>query len=122
MTTLAICGVGNIEVRDLVGRPPGLFCLPGIVGHNVRTLRAMPFVMQPGDVYCLHSDGVTSRGNLRGCLPGTPESVARRIVDAWGRPHDDATAVVLGYGAGARLAPSTAAAPAGPPAGPPAPA
>jgi negative regulator of sigma-B (phosphoserine phosphatase) len=117
------CGIGNIEVRDLVGRSPGLFCLPGIVGHNVRTLRAMPFSMQRGDIYCLHSDGVTSRGDLRGCLPGTPESVARRIVDAWGRPHDDASAVILGYGAGARLAEAAAAgAPAGPAAAPPRPA
>jgi hypothetical protein len=108
------CGIGNIEVRDLVGKPPGVFCLPGIVGHNVRSLRAMPFSMQPGDIYCLHSDGVTSRGNLRDCLPGSPEAVARRIVDAWGRPHDDASAVVLGYGAGARLAAAAAAGPAGP--------
>ncbi len=116
------CGIGNIEVRDLVGGAPGVFCLPGIVGHNVRVVRGMPFTMQPGDIYCLHSDGVTSRGNLRSCLPGTPESVARRIVDTCGRPHDDASAVVLGYGAGARLASAAAASPSGPPSAPPAPA
>jgi phosphoserine phosphatase RsbX len=97
------CGVGNIEVQNLEGRTPGLFCLAGIVGHKVRTLRAMPFTMQPGDIYCLHSDGVSARGNLRGCLPGTPAAVARRIVEEWGRHHDDATAVVLGFGAGPRL-------------------
>jgi negative regulator of sigma-B (phosphoserine phosphatase) len=98
------CGIGNVEVQSLEGAAPGLFCLPGIVGHNLRTVRAMPFAMRPGDVYCLHSDGVTARGNLRGCLPGAPEAVARRIVESFGRRHDDATAVVLGYGAGARLA------------------
>jgi negative regulator of sigma-B (phosphoserine phosphatase) len=97
------CGIGNIEVQSLAGQPPGLFCLPGIVGHNLRTLRAMPFTMQAGDIYCLHTDGVSGRGNLRGCLPGAPEAVARCIVDRWGRHHDDATAVVLGYRAGARL-------------------
>jgi Stage II sporulation protein E (SpoIIE) len=106
------CGVGNIEVQSLAGQPAGLFCLPGIVGHSVRVLRTMPFTMQSGDIYCLHTDGVSSRGDLRGCLPGAPQTVARRIVDAWGRPHDDATAVVLGYGAGAKL-PAGIQAPAG---------
>jgi negative regulator of sigma-B (phosphoserine phosphatase) len=110
------CGIGNVEVQSLAGKAPGLFCLAGIVGHNMRTVRAMPFTMQPGDIYCVHSDGVTSRGNLRGCLPGTPEGVARRIVEDWGRSHDDATAVILGYGAGAGLelpaAPGRRAAPA----------
>jgi negative regulator of sigma-B (phosphoserine phosphatase) len=97
------CGIGNIEVQILAGQPPGLFCLPGIVGHNLRTLRTMPFTMQAGDIYCLHTDGVSGRGGLHGCLPGAPETVARCIVDRWGRPHDDATAVGLGSGAGARL-------------------
>jgi Stage II sporulation protein E (SpoIIE) len=97
------CGIGNIEVQNLSGQPPGLFCLAGIVGHNLRALRAMPFTMQSGDIYCLHSDGVSSRGTLRDCLPGTPEAVARRIVETWGKSHDDATAVILGYGAGRRL-------------------
>ncbi len=106
------CGVGNIEVQSLAGQAAGVFCLPGIVGHNVRALRIMPFTMQSGDIYCLHTDGVSSRGDLRGCLPGAPQAVARRIVDAWGRPHDDATAVVLGFGAGAKL-PAGIQAPAG---------
>jgi len=97
------CGIGNVEVQSLAGRPAGLFCLPGIVGHSVRTLRTMPFTMQSGDIYCLHTDGVSGRGNLRAFLPGAPRTVARSIVDACGRAHDDATAVVLGYGAGAKL-------------------
>ena len=105
------CGVGNIDVQVLAGQPAGLFCLPGIVGHSVRALRTMPFTMQSGDIYCLHSDGVSGRGDLRGCLPGAPQAVARRIVDAWGRLHDDATAVVLGYGAGAKLPAGTPAPP-----------
>jgi negative regulator of sigma-B (phosphoserine phosphatase) len=110
------CGIGNVEVQSLAGQPPGLFCLPGIVGHNLRTLRTMPFVMQNGDIYCLHTDGVSSRGDLRGCLPGSPEAVARCIVDGWGRQHDDATAVVLGFGAAAgnRLPAAPGAAGAGP--------
>ena len=100
------CGIGNVEVQSLVGVAPGVFCLPGIVGHRPRALRSMPFTMQSGDIYCLHTDGVSGRGNLRGCLPGVAETVARRIVEGWGRPHDDATAVVLGYGAGQQLPPA----------------
>lgn len=91
------CGVGNIELRALCGSTPSVFCLAGIVGHNVRTSRIMRFAMQPGDIYCLMSDGISSRGDFKSCLPGAPETVARRIVEQWGRHHDDATAVILGY-------------------------
>ncbi len=99
----SFCGVGNIDVISLAGASPGLFCSAGIVGHNMRRCRAMPFVMSPGDVYCLISDGVSSRGDLRAALPGHPEEVARRIVEKFGRDHDDATALILGFGAEALL-------------------
>lgn len=97
------CGVGNIEVQAINGSSPSVFCLAGIVGHNLRTSKVMPVTMKPGDIYCLLSDGVSSRGNFKSCLPGDPESVARRIVEQWGRAHDDATAVVVGFGHSALL-------------------
>jgi hypothetical protein len=92
------CGIGNIEVQALNGAAPSVFCLAGIVGHNLRTSKVMPFRMKAGDIYCVMSDGVSTRGNLKSCLPGPPDTVARRIVEQWGRTHDDATAVVLGFG------------------------
>jgi hypothetical protein len=91
-------GVGNIEVQALNGQAPSVFCIAGIVGHNFRATKVMPVQMKTGDIYCLLSDGVSSRGNLKSCLPGDPESVARRIVEKWGRAHDDATALILGFG------------------------
>ncbi len=97
------CGVGNIEVQSLNGSSPSVFCLAGIVGHNLRTSKVMPVRMKPGDIYCLLSDGVSSRGNFKSCLPGDPESVARRIVEQWGQAHDDATALVIGFGHSALL-------------------
>ena len=100
------CGIGNVEVQALAGKQPGLFCLAGIVGHNLRTVRAMPFAMQRGDIYCLHSDGVSGRGDQRTCLPGEPAAVARCIVETHGRNHDDATAVIVGFAAGAQLRPA----------------
>ncbi len=102
------CGIGNIEVQALHGRSPSIFCLAGIVGHNVRVSKVMTFAMSPGDIYCLTTDGVSSRGNLKSCLPGAPETVARRIVESWGKDHDDATAVVLGFGDGTLLADTAA--------------
>jgi negative regulator of sigma-B (phosphoserine phosphatase) len=92
------CGIGNIEVQSLAGTPPSLFCLAGIVGHNMRASKVMRVAMKPGDIYCLMSDGISSRGNLKSCLPGTAEAVARRIVEHWGKDHDDSTALVLGFG------------------------
>lgn len=92
------CGIGNIEVQSLNGQAPSVFCLAGIVGHNMRASKVMPFTMKPGDIYCVMSDGISTRGNLKACLPGAPETVARRIVESWGKDHDDATAVILGFG------------------------
>lgn len=92
------CGIGNIEVQALSGQAPSVFCLAGIVGHNLRTSKVMSVSMKPGDIYCLMSDGVSTRGNLKSCLPGAPEAVARRIVEHWGRDHDDATALIVGFG------------------------
>jgi hypothetical protein len=106
------CGIGNIEVQALNGQPPSVFCLAGIIGHNMRTSKVMPVTMKSGDIYCLMSDGISTRGNLKGCLPGSPETVARRIVEHWGKDHDDATAVILGFGEVALLADSLVAAPA----------
>jgi len=98
------CGIGNIEVQALNGQPPSVFCLAGIVGHNMRSSKVMKVAMKPGDIYCLMSDGVSSRGNLKACLPGPPETVARRIVESWGKDHDDATALILGFGDAGLLA------------------
>ena len=103
------CGIGNIEVQALHGPPPSIFCLAGIVGHNVRVSKVMAVAMRPGDIYCLTSDGVSSRGNFKTCLPGPPEVVARRIVENWGKDHDDATALVLGFGEAILLAEGAAA-------------
>ena len=97
------CGVGNIEVQALAGGAPSVFCLAGIVGHNLRTSKVMSFQMKPGDVYCVMSDGVSSRGNFKTCLPGEPTEVARRIVEQFGRDHDDATALIMGYEADSLL-------------------
>lgn len=97
------CGIGNIEVQALAGRAPSVFCIAGIVGHNLRTSRVMPFRMRPGDIYCVLSDGVSTRGDFQVCLPGAPVDVARRIVEQFGRAHDDATALVLGFEADSLL-------------------
>lgn len=97
------CGVGNIEVQAMSGTAPSVFCLAGIVGHNLRTSKVMSFQMKPGDIYCVLSDGVSSRANLKSCLPGAPDDVAKRIVEQFGKDHDDATALVMGYQADALL-------------------
>jgi negative regulator of sigma-B (phosphoserine phosphatase) len=103
------CGIGNIEVQALSGAAPSVFCLAGIVGHNMRSSKVMSVKMKPGDIYCLMSDGVSIRGNLKSCLPGPPEEVARRIVEHWGRDHDDATALIVGFGESELLADQPAA-------------
>ena len=59
--------------RRSTAQAPSVFCLAGIVGHNMRSSKVMSVTMKPGDIYCLMSDGVSTRGNLKSCLPGPPE-------------------------------------------------
>jgi negative regulator of sigma-B (phosphoserine phosphatase) len=88
-------GVGNVDIIALRGTTPPVFCVAGIVGHNMRSPRAHSFVMGRSDVLCMFTDGVSARGGLRELLGGSLAETARRIVDVRGRPHDDAAALVF---------------------------
>ncbi len=89
------CGVGNVEVRTLVGVPLSLFSMAGIVGHHMRRAREMKFQIRSGELHCLLTDGVQTRAELEVCLEGARESMPERIVKRWGRSYDDATALVF---------------------------
>ena len=96
--TLRYAGLGNIAgtvVSD--GRRSGLVSLPGIAGHNARSLRETEHPLPPDAVVVMHSDGVRERWDLDdypGLLVHGPLVVAATVLrDAGGR-RDDASVLV----------------------------
>lgn len=94
---LRFCGVGNTDVYTLGSQPTGLYSTEGILGSRIRTPREQRLQLHAGDVLVLHTDGVSSEfrsSRLEHGPRGSPAELARRIVNEFGRPHDDATCVV----------------------------
>ena len=95
--TLTWAGVGNVEGRLLrAGRGPteSLLTLAGIVGHELPPLRATCVEVERGDVVLLATDGLSAAFADDLEPRGSCESIARRLLDDFARPADDALVVV----------------------------
>ncbi|HEY2796032.1 MAG TPA: transcriptional regulator, partial [Micromonosporaceae bacterium] len=71
--------------------------LPGIVGHQARTVREFDYPAPAGALIVLHSDGLTDRWSLKswpGLFDHTPSVVAATLLRDAARPHDDASVLV----------------------------
>lgn len=95
---MRFAGVGNISawVVDDEGRH-GMISHPGIVGHQVRSMREVSFPLAGGVLVILHSDGISNKWDLRS-YPGLRNQdvtvVAATIMRDAGIRHDDASIVV----------------------------
>lgn len=95
---LVYAGIGNVEGHLWKGgRHEHLICYRGIVGSAMRTVR--PFTVSLGEwwAFLLHSDGISARADLLALglpEPWAPEALAQAILERFGRPHDDALALV----------------------------
>lgn len=92
------CGVGNISgfVVD-PERRQALLSAPGIVGHQLPTLRTQEQELAPGAALVLHSDGLTERWQvsaLPGLLRHLPVVAAGLLLREAGVRRDDAGVVV----------------------------
>ena len=95
--TLTWAGVGNVEgrlVRAGGGPTESLLTLAGIVGHELPPLRAWSLPVQRGDVVLLATDGLSAAFADDLAPHGTCEAIARRLLDDFARPADDALVVV----------------------------
>lgn len=89
-------GVGNVVLRVLGRTPVHPLNVAGIIGRrSTRRLRCERFAVQHGDLLVMHSDGVSGRWALDAPSAGPPDRVARTLLETYGRPHDDATCVVV---------------------------
>jgi anti-sigma regulatory factor (Ser/Thr protein kinase)/serine/threonine protein phosphatase PrpC len=93
-----MCGVGNVTtvVLDRDGRST-LLSVPGIVGHQMPSLRTFGRQFPPGSALVMHSDGLSNRWNAD-AMPGfprhTPILMAAQLLREAGVRHDDASVVV----------------------------
>jgi anti-sigma regulatory factor (Ser/Thr protein kinase) len=92
-------GLGNIAAMILAdGTRKGMLSVPGIAGHQARTIRQFEYTAPPGAAIVLHSDGISNRWEP-GALPGLnardPLIVGAALLAEAGTRRDDAGVLVL---------------------------
>ncbi|MFI1018677.1 ATP-binding SpoIIE family protein phosphatase [Streptomyces sp. NPDC020965] len=94
-----LCGVGNVSGFLIApGTRKSLLSAPGIVGHQMRTLRTFEAPLPPDGALVLHSDGLTERWSadtLPGLLQHTPPVIAGQLLREAAVRRDDAGIVVV---------------------------
>jgi serine/threonine protein phosphatase PrpC len=93
-------GVGNIVLRVVSRKAIHPLSVAGTLGRrNARRLRCERFAVERGDLLVMHTDGVSGRYELARSADEPPDRLARQLLDAHGRSHDDATCLVVRWGA-----------------------
>jgi serine/threonine protein phosphatase PrpC len=90
-------GVGNIGMQVYSRQMIKPISKNGILGFRLPTLLELHYVYDPGDIFVLYSDGVSSRFALDGQIDirQPPQRIADQILAAYGKHIDDATVVVI---------------------------
>jgi anti-sigma regulatory factor (Ser/Thr protein kinase) len=92
-------GLGNVAAMLLAdGTRRSMLSVPGIAGHQARSIRQFEYTAPPGAAIILHSDGISSRWEAA-ALPGLnardPLVVAAALLAQAGSRRDDAGVLVL---------------------------
>lgn len=88
-------GVGNVAVTSHGTTRVSPISQPGVIGGRLRRVVVERFQLHPGDVLAVHSDGISSRMDLGSCVRRTAQQTAERLLDRYGKDHDDASCAVL---------------------------
>jgi hypothetical protein len=92
-------GLGNIAAVILSGPTrKGMLSVPGIAGHQARSIRQFAYTAPPGAAIVLHSDGITARweaASFPGLSARDPLMVAAALLGQAGTHRDDAGLLVL---------------------------
>ncbi|MGH3153203.1 MAG: ATP-binding protein [Streptosporangiaceae bacterium] len=97
--TIRFAGLGNIAAVILAdGSRKSMLSVPGIAGHQARTIRQFEYAAGPDAAIILHSDGISSRWEAS-ALPGLdardPLVIAAALLAEAGTHRDDAGVLVL---------------------------
>jgi anti-sigma regulatory factor (Ser/Thr protein kinase) len=92
-------GLGNIAAVILAdGTRRSMLSVPGIAGHQARTIRQFEYTAPAGAAIILHSDGISNRwepGGLPGLNARDPLVVGAAVLAEAGTRRDDAGVLVL---------------------------
>lgn len=96
---VSFAGVGNIGVRVLSDTPIKPLSRNGIVGFRMSSVREFSYPYTEGDVFILHSDGVSTRfvvdeHHVRHSKVDLQQT-AEEIVQNYGKQDDDVTILVV---------------------------
>ncbi|RLB95509.1 MAG: stage II sporulation protein E (SpoIIE) [Deltaproteobacteria bacterium] len=97
---LRYLSIGDITIRKFGATPKTLVSFPGIVGEATRTLRPKATGLDDGDVLALYSDGVKYHFGVKDyplILKHDAGTIARNLIEKFGKDHDDASCIVLRY-------------------------
>jgi anti-sigma regulatory factor (Ser/Thr protein kinase) len=92
-------GLGNVAASIVSGgHRKSMVSIPGIAGHQARTIRQFEYEAPPGSALILHSDGISNRWEAA-ALPGLeardPLLIAAVLLAQAGVHRDDAGVLVL---------------------------
>ncbi len=90
-------GVGNIGIYVYSRKPIKPISKNGILGYRLPTLLELTYTYDPGDLFVLYSDGISSQfaQDLSLDIRQPPQVLAEQIVRTYGKHSDDATVVVV---------------------------
>ncbi|MFQ3630342.1 SpoIIE family protein phosphatase [Roseiflexus sp.] len=90
-------GVGNIGIYVYSRKPIKPISKNGILGYRLPTLLELTYTYDPGDLFVLYSDGISSQfaQDLSLDIRQPPQALAEQIVRTYGKHSDDATVVVV---------------------------
>ncbi len=90
-------GVGNIGIYVYSRKPIKPISKNGILGYRLPNLLELHYTYDPGDLFVLYSDGVSSHfaQDLRLDIRQPPQTLAEQILEHYGKHSDDATVVVV---------------------------
>jgi phosphoserine phosphatase RsbX len=90
-------GVGNIGAQVYSRRPIKPISKNGILGFRLPSLLELRYTYDPGDLFVLYSDGVSSHfaQDNKLDLKQPPQRLADQVLSGYGKLIDDATVLVI---------------------------
>ena len=94
-------GVGNTVLRTFGSQATRLISVDGIIGSRFRTPAVQAAPLNESGIILLYTDGVSDRFDIEQypqIIYHSASAIARKIVDSFGKPYDDATCMAMRYG------------------------
>lgn len=94
-------GVGNTVLRTFGSHATRLISTDGIVGGHLHKPAVQAAPLNESGIILLYTDGVSDRFDVEQypqIVYHSASAIARKIVDRFGKPYDDATCMAMRYG------------------------